>query len=65
MKEKEYENRLNKLFKNERKLKKGIESVWKDIAFNLPEIRRAVKQFAERLKAVKEREIQCIKMIHG
>ena len=65
VKEKVYENRRNKPFENERELKKRIESVWKDIAFSLPEIRRAIKQFAGRLKAVKEREGQCIKMIYG
>ena len=65
MKEKVYENRLNKPFENERELKKLIESVWKNIAFNLPEIRRAIKRFAGRLKAVKEREGQYIKMIYG
>ena len=65
MKEKLSENRLNEPFENERELKKWIKSVWKDIAFSLPEIRRAMKQFAGRLKAVKEREGQCIKMIYG
>ena len=65
MKEKVYENRLNKPFENKRELKKWIESVWKDITFSLPEIRRAIKQFAGRLKAVKERKDQCIKMIYG
>ena len=64
MKEKVYENRLNKSFENERELKKRIESVWKDIAFNLREIRKAIKQFAGRLKAVKEREGQRTKMIY-
>ena len=65
MKEKLSENRLNEPFENKRELKKRIKSVWKDIAFSLPEIRRAMKQFAGRLKAVKEREGQCIKMIYG
>ena len=65
VKEKVYENRLNKPFENKRELKKWIESVWKDITFSLPEIRRAIKQFAGRLKAVKERKDQCIKMIYG
>ena len=65
VKEKVYENRLNKPFENKRELKKWIESVWKDINISLPEIRRAIKQFAGRLKAVKEREGQCIKMIYG
>ena len=64
MKEKVYENRVNKLFENERELKKQIESVWKNNAFNLTEIRKAIKQFAGRLKAVKEREGQRMKMIY-
>ena len=37
-KEKIRENKLNKPYENERKLKKRIESVWKNVAFNLPEI---------------------------
>ena len=65
VKEKLHENRLNKLLENDWELKKRIESGWKDIAFNLPEIRRAIKQFSGRLKAVKEREGECIKMIYG
>ena len=65
VKQKVYENRLNKTFENERELKKRIKSVWKDIAFSLPEIQRAIKQFAGRLKAVKERQGQCINMIYG
>ena len=65
VKEKVYENRLNKPFENKRELNKQIERVWKDIAFSLPEIQRAIKQFAGRLKAVKERKDQCIKMIYG
>ena len=60
-----YENRLNKPFKNQIEYKKRIESVWKDIALCLPEIRRAIKQFARRLQGVKERECQSIKMIYG
>ena len=51
--EKVYKNRLNKPFENERELKKRIESVSKYITFSLPEIQRAIKQFAGRLKAVK------------
>ena len=58
-------NRLSKPFENEEELKKRIESAWKDIAFNLPEIWRTIKQFAVKLKAIKEREGQCIKMIYG
>ena len=38
VKEKVYENRLNKPFENDKELKKRILSVWKDIAFSLPEI---------------------------
>ena len=53
VKEKVYKNRLNKPLENERELKKRIESVSKYIAFSLPEIQRAMKQFVGRLKAVK------------
>ena len=56
VKEKVYENRLNKPFENQRELKKQIKSVWKDIAFSLPEIRRAIKQFPGTLKAVIKRK---------
>ena len=56
---------LTSRLKNQREYKKRIESVWKDIALCLPEIRRAIRQFARRLKAVKERECQSIKMIYG
>ena len=65
MKEKVYEKRLTKPFENQRELNKQIESVWEDIAFSLPEIRRAIKQFPGRLKAVKERKDQRIKMVYG
>ena len=56
---------LKKPSKNDRELKKLVESLWKNIAFNLPEIGRAIKQFAGRLRTVKEREDQCVKMIYG
>ena len=65
VKQKVYENRLNNPFENERELKKRIKSVWKDIAFSLPEIQIAIKQFAGSVKAIKERQGQCIKMIYG
>ena len=65
MKEKVYEKRLTKPFENQRELNKQIESVWEDIAFSLPEIRGAIKQFPGRLKAVKERKDQRIKIIYG
>ena len=65
VKERVCENRLNKPFENERELKKQIKKIWKDIAFSLPEIRGEIKQFARKVKAVKEREGQCIKIIYG
>ena len=43
MTEKLYKNRLKKPYESERELKKQIESVWKDIAFNLPEIPKTRK----------------------
>ena len=50
VREKAYENRLDKPFENKRELKKRIASVWKDIAFNLPKIRKAIKQSTGGLK---------------
>ena len=41
-----------------------MESIWKDTAFNLP-IRKVIKQLAAKLRMVKEREGQCIKMSYG
>ena len=64
-KEKVNENRLNKLVENKRDVKKWIKSIWKDIAFSLPEIWGAIKQFAGRLKSFKEREGPCLKIIYG
>ena len=49
MKEKVYDNILNKLFENDRELKKRIESVGEVIAFNLTEIWRAIKQYQNEL----------------
>ena len=65
MREKAYENNLGNPFENETELKKRIASVWKDTAFNLPKIRRAIERSTGRLKTVTEREGQRIKMIYG
>ena len=35
-----------------KELKKRFESVWKDIAFSLPEIRGAIKQFLENYQMI-------------
>ena len=39
-----------------------IRSVWKDVAFDLPEIRKALKQFAKRVRTFNENDGNCTKM---
>ena len=65
MKEKVYADRLNKSFTNEDELKKNIKKVWPKVARDLPEIRKALKQFTPRLQSVKESKGECIKMLFG
>ena len=52
VKDKVYEGRLNKHFTSEYEMIQKIKSVWKECASNLSEIRKAMKQFRDRLKAV-------------
>ena len=52
-------------FKDENELLARIRSVWKDCANNIPEIRKAIKQFIPRLEAVAEKEGGSIKMLFG
>ena len=62
VKTKVYENRFNKPFENEDQLKRRIKRVWKDVASDVVEIRKALKQFVPRLKQVAEKQGSCIKM---
>ena len=65
IKEKVYEDRFNQPFSNEEELKKKIKKVWPEVANNVPEIRKAIKQFIPRLTAVNEKKGECIKMLFG
>ena len=65
IKEKVYEDHFGPPFKSEDKLKKTIKKVWSEVMQDLPEIRRALKQFAPRLACVEEKSGGCIKMIFG
>ena len=65
IKEKVYEDRFGKPFKDIAELKKKIRKVWPEAANDTKEIRKALKQFVPRLAAVSENEGNCIKMIFG
>ena len=62
-KEKIRENKLNKPYENERKLKKRIESVWKNVAFNLPEIRKRRKRRKRRPMYQNDFWLRCIRTL--
>ena len=62
LKVKVYEGRFNQPFDNEKQLKRRIRTVWNEMATDLVEIRKALKQFVPRLKQVAEKEGNCIKM---
>ena len=55
IKENVYEDRFGQPFKSEDELKKKVKTVWSEVAQDLPEIRKALKQFAPRLLALKKR----------
>ena len=46
-------------------LKKKIKKVWPEVASDVKEIRKALKQFVPRLKSVSENEGSCIKTLFG
>ena len=62
-KEKIRENKLNKPYENERKLKKRIESVWKNTAFNLPEIRKRRKRRKRRPMYQNDFWLRCVRTL--
>ena len=62
IKEKVYEDRFGQPFKSEDELKKKIKKVWSEVAQDLPEIRKALKQFAPRLACVEKKSGKRIKM---
>ena len=64
VKTKVYQGRAGELFSSEEKLKTKI-AVWKDCATDLKSLRKSIKQFVPRLRAVEEKQGYCIKMIFG
>ena len=65
VKMKVYQDRAGELFSSEEKLKTKIKAVCKDCATDLKSLRKAIKQFVPRLRAVEEKQGYCIKMIFG
>ena len=60
-----YENRFNRPFANEEALKRRIKRVWPEVAKDIVEIRKALKEFVPRLSSVNKKDGQCIKMLFG
>ena len=60
-----YEGLLNTSFQNEEELINRIKKVWKEEASDVGNIRKAIKQFVKRLRAVEEKEGQSIKMLYS
>ena len=63
VKKKVYGGRFGNAFESENALKKRINQVWKECTLDLVTIRKAIKQFVPRLKAVEEKHGRCIKML--
>ena len=60
-----YQGRAGEPFSSGEELKTKIKAVWKDCATHLKPLRKAIKQFVPRLRAVEEKQGYCIKMIFG
>ena len=58
-----YQGRAGEPFSSEEELKTKIKAVWKDCATDMKLLRKAIKQFVPRLRAVEEKQGYCIKMI--
>ena len=65
VKSKVYEGRLGKPFSDENELQNKIRAVWEVCATNTKEIRKAIKQFVPRLRAVEQKRGYSIKMLFG
>ena len=63
LKTKVYQGTAGEPFSSEEELKTKIKAVWKDCATDLKPLRKAIKQFVPRLRAVEEKQGSCIKMI--
>ena len=58
-----YQGRAGERFSSEKELKTKIKALWKDCATDLKPLRKAIKQFISRLRAVEEKQGYCNKMI--
>ena len=65
VKTKVYAGRLNTPFETEEEIIKKIKAVWDTCAKNLKPIRKSMKQFLPRLRAVEENQGSSIKMLFG
>ena len=65
VKRKVYEGRHNQPFANEDEMIARIKSVWNEVAADTDEIRKAMKQFVPRLRAVEEKGGYSIKTVFG
>ena len=65
VKQKVYADRHNKPFASEDEMKQRIKSVWNECASNTEEIRKAMRQFVPRLKAVRDKQGYSIKTVFG
>ena len=59
------QGRAGEPFSSEEQLKTKIKAVWKDCVTDLKPLRKAIKQFVPRLRAVQEKQGYYIKMIFG
>ena len=58
-----YEDRAGRPFKNEQELRRKIKRVWPECAAKKAEIRKAIKQFVPRLRAIDRKNGYSIKML--
>ena len=62
VKTKVYQGRPGEPFSSEEELKTKIKATWKDCAIDLKPLRKAIKQFVPRLRAVEEKQEYSIKI---
>ena len=65
VKTKVYQGKAGEPFTSEEELKTKTKAVWKYCTIDLKLLRKAIKQFVPRLRAVEEKQKYCIKMIFG
>ena len=65
VKTKVYQGRAGEPFSSKEELKAKIKAGWKDCETDLKPLRKAIKDFVPRLRAVQENQGYCITMIFG